>query len=58
MTRPTSLFIINWWWGSSNAGDLGNAGYLLLTLHPGPLYRWVVEPDMVQSMDQIELFDI
>ena len=57
---PTSVqdmtFTI-WWWGFSNAGPLGNAKYPLMPSLPGLLWPWVIAPDRVLSMGQIELFD-
>ena len=42
-----------WWWGSGNAGALGNAESLPSL--PGPLWPGVVAPDRVLSMVQKEI---
>ena len=40
-----------WWWGSSSAGALGNAGTPLLSLFPGPLWPlYLVSPNRALSM--------
>ena len=44
--------------GSGNAGALGNVEYLFIAIAPSPLWPGVVAPDRIQSMGQIELFDI
>ena len=45
-----------WWWGSSNAGALGNAEYLFIAFTLRCLLWFgVVPPDKVLSTGQIEL---
>ena len=45
-----------WWWGSINAGALGNAEYSFIAIAPWSIF-WpgVVAPDRVLSMGEIEL---
>ena len=43
-----------WWWGSSNAGALGNAEYSFVATAPRSLWPGVVAPDSVVTMRQIE----
>ena len=56
---PTSIMIYDtikiWWWGSNNAGDLGNAEYPFVPSLPGSPWPGEVAPDRVLSMGQIEL---
>ena len=44
-----------WWWGSTNAGALGNEDTSSLSLPPDLLWPEVVAPDKLLSMSQIEL---
>ena len=52
-TTGTSMI---WWWGSNNAGVMGNAEYPFTVI--APRSTLVVAPDRFLSMSQIEVFDI
>ena len=44
-----------WWWGSSNAGALGNAEYPFIVIAPvSTQARLFVVPDRIPTMAQIE----
>ena len=44
-----------WWWGSSNAGALGNAEYLFIAITPRNTLGWSGSTRKGSSLDQIGL---